>query len=103
MVEQVNRHASESTIKLLVGNKADLIDKKVVTAEKAGQFSDNLGISFLETSAKNATNVETAFLTMAQELIAAREASGADSGRAGEVVLKPVGQRGKGGQKCCRN
>lgn len=102
-LSEVNRHASESTIKLLVGNKADLVDKKAVPAEKASQFAENLGISFLETSAKNATNVETAFLTMAQELIAAREASGVDSGKTGDVVLKPVGRGSKRGQKCCQN
>jgi Ras-related protein Rab-1A len=71
-LSEVNRHASESTIKLLVGNKADLLDKKTVPTEKAQRFAENLGIKFLETSAKNATNVETAFLTMAQDLMKAR-------------------------------
>jgi hypothetical protein len=32
------------------------------------EFADSLGIPFLETSAKNATNVEQAFLTMASEI-----------------------------------
>lgn len=31
-------------------------------------FADELGIKFLETSAKNATNVEQSFMTMAQEI-----------------------------------
>ena len=31
-------------------------------------FADSLGIPFLETSAKNATNVEQAFLTMAKQI-----------------------------------
>lgn len=34
--------------------------------EKA--FADEIGIPFLETSAKNATNVEQAFMTMAAEI-----------------------------------
>jgi len=87
---EVNRHASESTIKLLVGNKADLEDKREVPTEKAQRFADNLGISFLETSAKNATNVEVAFHTMAEELIKSRDTNGnGDNGR-GDVTLKPV-------------
>jgi len=53
-----------------------------------------LGIPFLETSAKNASNVEEAFLTMAQELIRLREAKGAAapgpggaaSGKSGDTV-----------------
>ena len=75
-LNEVNRHASESTLKLLVGNKADLQDDKKVRSEEAKKFADTLGISFLETSAKNATNVEAAFLTMAKQLIQAKELIG---------------------------
>jgi Ras-related protein Rab-1A len=32
------------------------------------EFADSLGIEFLETSAKNATNVEKAFMTMASQI-----------------------------------
>jgi len=32
------------------------------------ELADSLGIPFLETSAKNATNVEQAFMTMAAEI-----------------------------------
>ncbi|XP_023620849.1 LOW QUALITY PROTEIN: ras-related protein Rab-1B [Myotis lucifugus] len=53
---------------LLVGNKSDLTTKKVVDNTTAKEFADSLGIPFLETSAKNATNVEQAFMTMAAEI-----------------------------------
>jgi Ras-related protein Rab-1A len=95
-LSEVNRHASESTIKVLVGNKADLVDKKVVPTEKAQRFAENLGISFLETSAKNSTNVETAFLTMAQELIDAKASSPDDKQGGGSMVVqKPNTSGGK--------
>jgi Ras-related protein Rab-1A len=68
---EVNRYASEGTCKLLVGNKSDKPDK-VVSTEKAKAYAATLGIPFLETSAKNATNVEDAFLTMTAELIKMR-------------------------------
>lgn len=32
------------------------------------EYADQLGVPFLETSAKNATNVEQAFMTMAAEI-----------------------------------
>ena len=54
--------------KLLVGNKCDLTNKKVVDYTSAKEYADQLGIPFLETSAKNATNVEQAFMTMAAEI-----------------------------------
>ncbi|RHY59032.1 hypothetical protein DYB38_006929 [Aphanomyces astaci] len=50
--------------------------KKVVSFESAKAFADSLAIPFLETSAKNAQNVEEAFLTMASELITIRELVG---------------------------
>jgi len=86
-LNEVNRHASESTLKLLVGNKADLQEDKKVSSEDAKNFADKLGISFLETSAKNATNVEAAFLTMAKQLIQAKEASGSTKPSNGGVLL----------------
>jgi len=56
---------------------------------KQKKFADNLGISFLETSAKNSTNVESAFLTMAKQLIQAKEASNPNNsnGKDNAVVL----------------
>jgi len=53
---------------LLVGNKSDLTSKKVVEYNVAKEFADQIGVSMLETSAKNATNVEQAFLTMAKQI-----------------------------------
>jgi Ras-related protein Rab-1A len=40
----------------------------VTTSSLAQAFADEIGIPFLETSAKNATNVEQAFMTMAAEI-----------------------------------
>ena len=54
--------------KLLIGNKCDSTTKKVVDYETAKQFADELGIPFWETSAKNSTNVEQAFIRMASEI-----------------------------------
>ncbi|KAG6820560.1 hypothetical protein H0H93_015080 [Arthromyces matolae] len=67
-LQEIDRYASEGVNKLLVGNKSDLTGKKVVEYSVAKEFADQLGIPFLETSAKNATNVEQAFLTMAKQI-----------------------------------
>eukprot|EP00158_Paraphelidium_tribonemae_P002552 Partr_v1_DN25460_c0_g1_i6_m53728 putative member RAS oncogene family len=67
-LQEIDRYASEGVNKLLVGNKSDLVQKKAVEYQVAKDFADQLGIPFLETSAKNATNVEQAFLTMAKQI-----------------------------------
>jgi len=65
---EIDRYASENVCKLLVGNKSDLSNKRAVECDQAKAFADELTIPFLETSAKNATNVEQAFLTMAAQI-----------------------------------
>lgn len=87
-LKEVNRYASEGTCKLLVGNKSDRTADKAVTAETAKEFADELGIAFLETSAKSAKNVEEAFLTLAGELIKQRQARGGFSESKQKVELK---------------
>jgi len=67
-LNEIDRYASESVNKLLVGNKSDLTAKRVVDYQTAKAFADEIGIPFLETSAKSATNVEQAFMTMAAEI-----------------------------------
>merc|ERR1712070_387623 len=67
-LQEIDRYANENVNKLLVGNKSDLTSKKVVDTETAKAFADELGIPFLETSAKSAANVEQSFMTMAAEI-----------------------------------
>jgi len=67
-LNEIDRYACENVNKLLVGNKCDLVHKRVVDTEIAKAFAEKLEIPFLETSAKAATNVEKAFLTMAAEI-----------------------------------
>jgi len=103
-LSEVDRYANENTSKLLVGNKADLIEEKVVPEEDAQRFADKIGISFLETSAKTATNVDTAFLTMAKELIKNKEkqdqSGGGNTGGNRGVTLHTV-KRNNGNKACC--
>ncbi|MBN3309997.1 RAB1 protein, partial [Amia calva] len=67
-LEEIDRYASEDVSKLLVGNKCDLTSRKVVDFTTGQEFAASLQIQFLETSAKNATNVEQAFVAMAAEI-----------------------------------
>jgi len=67
-LSEIERYASDHVNKLLVGNKCDMTNKKVVDYDVAKDFADKVEMPFLETSAKAATNVETAFLRMASEI-----------------------------------
>jgi Ras-related protein Rab-1A len=85
-------------------SQADLVDLKQVPEETAQKFAEKLGISFLETSAKTATNVDAAFLTMSKELIAAREkaAAGASNGSKSGNKVQLKSTAAKKDTKCCK-
>ena len=95
---EVNRYASEGTCKLLVGNKSDRSDR-IVSAEEARDYAERLEIPFLETSAKNADNVENAFLTMAQELIKIRAARSSEKSK--DAVNLKDAKKSSRKPKCC--
>lgn len=100
---EVNRYATENTVKILVGNKSEKDSDRAVDAEDARRKAEDLGISFIETSAKEAINVDLAFITVAQELIAIKEAQAAagapqsntseDRHRLGAADLRSASQR----------
>ncbi|KAF9239654.1 GTP-binding protein ypt1 [Melanogaster broomeanus] len=101
-LQEIDRYASEGVNKLLVGNKSDLTSKKVVEYSVAKEFADQLSIPFLETSAKNATNVEQAFLTMAKQIKDRMGSTSTPAGGAKSSTVTPgqsVQQQQSGG--CC--
>jgi len=53
---------------VLVGNKADLSDKRQVTLEEATAKAQSLNILFMETSAKAGHNVKSLFKKIAMSL-----------------------------------
>ena len=53
---------------MLVGNKADLKHLRAVSIETASEYSENESLSFIETSALDAHNVEDAFNTVLKEI-----------------------------------
>merc|ERR1719398_246870 len=80
-LNEVNKYANESTCKILIGNKCDMESERQVSTEEARKKAEDLGIAFIETSAKDATNVEQAFQMMSAELISKREQQGAKAPR----------------------
>ncbi|KAJ1275996.1 hypothetical protein BS78_05G179800 [Paspalum vaginatum] len=67
-LSEIDQYANDSVCKLLVGNKCDLADTRAVKTSVAQAYADEIGIPFLETSAKESINVEEAFLAMSAEI-----------------------------------
>lgn len=77
------RYANEKVDRLLVGNKSDLANKRAVSFEQGQEFAKSMGIPFVETSAKNAVNVEKAFMDMAAQI-------------KGRIKSQPLADKNKG-------
>ena len=60
-------HASDNVMKVLVGNKADMSDRRV-RYEEGEALAKEMGVPFFETSAKTGQNVEEMFQVMAEEI-----------------------------------
>ena len=92
---EVNKYVNEDTCKILMGNKCDMESERQVSMEEAKKKADDLGIAFIEASAKMSTNVVGAFTKMSAELITKREQQGAKPPRAGpggHGLLNPKGR-----------
>ncbi|KAF3450635.1 hypothetical protein FNV43_RR06724 [Rhamnella rubrinervis] len=99
-LEEIDKFTTSNVNKLLIGNKSDLTAKRVVPSETAKAFADEIGIPFLETSAKNATNVEQAFMTMVAEIktrIASQPAMSVNKSATVRIHGRPIEQK----TSCC--
>ncbi|CAE6094146.1 unnamed protein product [Arabidopsis arenosa] len=67
-LEELRNNADKNIVIILVGNKSDLEDQRAISMEDAKEFAEKEGLFFLETSALNAVNVESAFSTVLTEI-----------------------------------
>jgi len=67
-LKELRDHADNSIVIMLVGNKSDLRHLRAVPTDEARTFSEKNNLSFIETSALDSTNVETAFQNILTEI-----------------------------------
>merc|ERR1712063_217449 len=80
-LNELRDHADSNIVIMLVGNKSDLKHLRAVSTEEGAQFSEKHGLSFIETSALESTNVEESFQQILKEIhgITGRSAANSSS------------------------
>lgn len=94
---------------MMAGNKSDLNHLRAVAEQDGQSLAEKEGLSFLETSALEALNVEKAFQTVLTEIyhiiskkaLAAQQASGASSALPGQGTTINVGDSAANTKKGC--
>lgn len=61
-LSEVKKNGNDDVPKIIVGNKADLDDQRLITNDELTSFADDRHIPFMEASAKDGTNVSDLFL-----------------------------------------
>ncbi|KAF8404300.1 hypothetical protein HHK36_009183 [Tetracentron sinense] len=67
-LKELRDHADSNIVIMLIGNKTDLKHLRGVSTEDAQSYAEKEGLSFIETSALEATNVEKSFQTILAEI-----------------------------------
>jgi len=68
-LRNIQEHANEDVEKMILGNKCDMEDKRVIPKERGEAIARENGIRFLETSAKTNVNIDRAFIELSESIL----------------------------------
>ncbi|XP_071451356.1 ras-related protein Rab-10 [Hetaerina americana] len=100
-LRNIDEHANEDVEKMILGNKKDMVDKRVVSTERGIAIAREHGIRFMETSAKENLNISQAFDELAEAIL--DKTPGRDAQEAPDRVLvdRKVDRGGSMSARCC--
>ena len=67
-MKSFKENGNKDAICLIIGNKIDLKEKRVIGYDEGKTFAEKYGAKFIETSAKSAEGVNEAFYSVAKEI-----------------------------------
>ncbi|KAK3145519.1 hypothetical protein QOZ80_3BG0253880 [Eleusine coracana subsp. coracana] len=109
-LKELRDHAdATNTVVMLIGNKTDLRHLRAVAQDEAAVFAEREGLSFVETSALDATNVDKAFETLLTEIyrtvskkaLASEDAAASGAVGEGQSIQVSGGESGAQTRSCC--
>ena len=75
-LDDINKYTDDNPIRLVVGNKSDLSDKRQVSQVEINNFKQQTGINVIEASAKSSDKIYAVMETMTKMLISRKTKSG---------------------------
>jgi Ras-related protein Rab-1A len=104
-LEEINKFTDNNPIKLIVGNKCDLVNEKQVTEEDKKLLKKQTGIDIIETSAKNSFKITEAMEMITKKLIERNGQGGNNTTEIGNqkegISLDKTNLQNNNGDNCC--
>ncbi|KAM8914360.1 ras-related protein Rab-22A isoform 2-T2 [Spinachia spinachia] len=95
-VKELRQHGPPNIVVAIAGNKCDLSDAREVPEKDAKDYADSIHAIFVETSAKNAININEVFIEISKR-IPVVDAAGGTTGKA----FKLGRQASESRRTCC--
>ncbi|EDV22189.1 Ras-related protein Rab-35 [Trichoplax sp. H2] len=89
--------------RVLVGNKCDCLDKKLVSTADAKKFAEQMGIQLFEASAKDNINIEDVFTAITKLVLKTKmeaSAKASDPNSSSAIKVNKIGNKKKSKVKC---
>ena len=110
-LRELRDHADSNIVIMMAGNKSDLNHLRAIPTDDAQSLAEREGLSFLETSALEAYNVEKAFQTIlfdiyhiiSKKALAAQEATSSTGLPQGTTINVSNMQGNTESRSCCSN
>ncbi|CAB3995318.1 ras-related Rab-37-like isoform X3 [Paramuricea clavata] len=96
-LSEIKDYAPENVVVMLLGNKADKSNERVVKKEEGERLAQENNVAFMETSAKTGMNVDLAFMAIARELTFQHKQANDSS----KFDMKKYVSDKREGQGCC--
>lgn len=108
-LKELREHGDSKMVHMLVGNKSDLKHLRAVPTEEAASFAEKNNLSFIEASALDSNNVDTAFENVLKDVFSIlnqlqNENKESNSSSSKKVPIKLGGQAANNksaDKKCC--
>ena len=84
---------------ILVGNKIDLINDRLISKEKGEQFANDNNITFFESSGKSGINIEESFIFLGEEIVKNNSIQGKSEGNTSMISKDSNNNKKK--KNCC--
>jgi len=103
-LQEIEKKSKGDTARLLLGNKADLEGKRAIPTPVAKKFADSMELMFFEASAKDCINVDTAFMSLVQNIYhKAKEQSSTQAALSQQLTIqREVPPEAATSSWCCR-